>query len=131
MPGLTRPQLSITIDRRRMIAECTLETLIVPLVDGSDRPFPSQFRLEAWLENHDAVRLKLLYSFSQRISRADLNRSNLGIRFNDTIACSLLNEDKAGRDEIVGVVELFGPNGEAFARSRSEVLRIHAMRRED
>lgn len=76
MPGLFTPQLSITIDRRRMIADCTIETNIAPLIDGSDRPFPDEFRLEARLENHDTVRLRLLYTFDQRIVRADLNRTS-------------------------------------------------------
>lgn len=131
MPGLFTPQLSITIDRRRMIADCTIEINIAPLIDGSDRPFPDEFRLEARLENHDTVRLRLLYTFDQRIVRADLNRtSSIGVRFNDKIACSLLNEDKAGADEIVAVVTLFGANNVVLTTARSEVLRIHAMRSE-
>ena len=126
MPGLMTPTLTITIDRRRMIADCTVVSRILPLVDGSDRPFSPQHRIAATLENHDAVRLKLLYTFDDQIYRTDLNRGSIGVTIRDTIAASLLNEDKMSRDEIVARLTLFDANNAVLANATSPVVRIDA-----
>ena len=126
MPGLMTPTLTITIDRRRMIADCTVVSRILPLVDRSDRPFSPQHRIAATLENHDAVRLKLLYTFDEQIYRTDLNRGDIGVRIHDTIAASLLNEDKMSRDEIVARLTLFDANNVVLGNATSPVVRIDA-----
>ncbi len=132
MPGLTTPVLTITIDRQRMLAECTLTSNIVRHIDGSDRPFSPQHRVEAQLESHDAVRLKLLYKFKDVILRTDLNvESAIGVHFKDTIATSLLNEDKIGGDEIEAYMTLFDANNVVLDRRRSNFVKIHAMRTHD
>ncbi|MGQ0512489.1 MAG: hypothetical protein ACT4P9_17945 [Betaproteobacteria bacterium] len=126
MPALMTPTLTITIDRRRMIADCTVVSSIQRFVDGSDQPFSPQHRIAATLENHDAVRLKLLYTFDDRIYRTDLNRGDIGVRIHDTIAASLLNEDRMSRDEIVARLTLFDANNVVLHNATSPVVRIDA-----